>query len=213
MKFHPPESVAKIHSACQRNNVLLIADEIATGFGRTGTMFACEQASVVPDILCVGKALTGGTLSFAATIATDEVFNAFLSDDPTHALMHGPTFMANPLACAAANASLDLFETELRLERAIAMESELANLLAPCRDLPGVIDVRTKGAVGVVQVARLHNLERLRARIVEEEIWLRPFGDMIYMTPPLSITTEELQTLCEATVRVVQEWSMWNPIM
>ena len=213
MKFHPPESVANIDTACRRNNVLLIADEIATGFGRTGTMFACEQASVVPDILCVGKALTGGTLSFAATIATDEVFNAFLSDDPTHALMHGPTFMANPLACAAANASLDLFETELRLERAIAMESELANLLAPCRDLPGVIDVRTKGAVGVVQVARLHNLERLRARIVEEEIWLRPFGDMIYMTPPLSITTEELQTLCEATVRVVQEWSMWNPIM
>jgi adenosylmethionine-8-amino-7-oxononanoate aminotransferase len=210
MKFHPPESVTKIHSACQRNNVLLIADEIATGFGRTGTMFACEQADVVPDILCVGKALTGGTLSFAATIATDKVFNAFLSDDPSHALMHGPTFMANPLACAAANASLDLFESEPRLERATAMEAELADLLAPCRDFPGVIDVRSKGAVGVIQVARLHNLERLRARIVEEEIWLRPFGDMIYMTPPLSITREELQTLCEATVRVVREWSTWN---
>ena len=210
MKFHPPESVAKINSACQRNNVLLIADEIATGFGRTGTMFACEQADVVPDILCVGKALTGGTLSFAATIATDKVFNAFLSDDPSHALMHGPTFMANPLACAAANASLDLFETEPRLERAIAMEAELANLLAPCRDLPGVIDVRTKGAVGVIQVARLHNLERLRTRIVEEEIWLRPFGDMIYMTPPLSISPEELQTLCEATIRAVQDWSTWS---
>ena len=210
MKFHPPESVAKIHSVCQRNNVLLIADEIATGFGRTGTMFACEQADVVPDILCVGKALTGGTLSFAATIATDKVFNAFLSDDPSHALMHGPTFMANPLACAAANASLDLFETEPRLERATAIEAELANLLAPCRDFPGVVDVRTKGAVGVIQVARLHNLERLRTSIVKEGIWLRPFSDMIYMTPALSITPEELQTLCKATVRAVQNWSTWS---
>ncbi|NQV23450.1 MAG: adenosylmethionine--8-amino-7-oxononanoate transaminase [Rhodopirellula sp.] len=210
MKFHPPESVAKIHDTCRRCNVLLIADEIATGFGRTGTMFACEQADVVPDLLCVGKALTGGTLSFAATIATDDVFNAFLSDDPSHALMHGPTFMANPLACAAANASLDLFETEPRLERAVAMEAELAEMLGPCRRLAGVVDVRTKGAVGVIQVKRLHNLERLRARIVQEGIWLRPFGDMIYMTPPLSITVEQLQTLCAATVRVVREWSTWN---
>ncbi|MBL6706391.1 MAG: adenosylmethionine--8-amino-7-oxononanoate transaminase [Planctomycetaceae bacterium] len=209
MKFHPPESVARIHSACRRQNVLLIADEIATGFGRTGTMFACEQADVVPDILCVGKALTGGTLSLAATIATDEIFDAFLSDDPSHALMHGPTFMANPLACAAANASIDLFETEPRLERALAIERELAELLAPCRNLHGVVDVRSKGAVGVIQVNRLHHVERLRSRLVEEGIWLRPFSDMIYMTPALSITPEELQTLCEATVRVVQEWSTW----
>lgn len=210
MKFHPPESVAKIHAACRRHNVLLIADEIATGFGRTGTMFACEQADVVPDILCVGKALTGGTLSFAATIATNEIFDAFLSDDPSHALMHGPTFMANPLACAAANASIDLFETEPRLERAMAMEPELAELLAPCLDLSGVVDVRTKSAVGVIQVDRLHHLDRLRTRTIDEGIWLRPFSDMIYMTPPLSITPDELQTLCEATVRVVHEWSTWE---
>tara|TARA_R110002072_G_scaffold146075_3_gene292895 strand:- start:61531 stop:62829 length:1299 start_codon:yes stop_codon:yes gene_type:complete len=210
MKFHPPESVARIHSACRRQNVLLIADEIATGFGRTGTMFACEQADVVPDILCVGKALTGGTLSFAATIATDEIFDAFLSEDPAHALMHGPTFMANPLACAAANASIDLFETEPRLERAQAMEAELAEQLALCRDLPGVVDVRTKGAVGVIQVNRLHHLERLKTRIVEEGIWLRPFNDMVYMTPPLSIAPEELHKLCEATVQVLREWSTWT---
>lgn len=209
MKFHPPESVAEIHAACRRNQVLLIADEIATGFGRTGTMFACEQADVVPDILCVGKALTGGTLSLAATMATDEVFNAFLSDDPSHALMHGPTFMANPLACAAANASLDLFETEPRLDRATAMEAELASLLSPCRELPGVIDVRAKGAVGVVQVKQLHDLDRLRAQIVDEGIWLRPFGDMIYLTPPLSITPDQLTTLCQATVRAIREWSTW----
>jgi adenosylmethionine---8-amino-7-oxononanoate aminotransferase len=210
MKFHPPESVAEIRNACRRNNVLLIADEIATGFGRTGTMFACEQADVVPDILCVGKALTGGTLGLAATIATDEIFNEFLSDDPSHALMHGPTFMANPLACAAANASLDLFETEPRLKRAAAMEAELAELLTPCRELPGVIDVRTKGAVGVIQVKPLHHLEQLRDRMVHEGIWLRPFGDMIYMTPPLSISPDQLRTLCEATVRVVREWSTWG---
>jgi len=209
MKFHPPESVARLHAACRQHNVLMIADEIATGFGRTGTMFACEQAEVVPDLLCIGKALTGGTLSFAATIATDEVFGAFLSDDPTYALMHGPTFMANPLACAAANASLDLFETEPRLQRAKSMEVELSQILEPCRAVNGVIDVRTKGAVGVVQVRHLHNLERLRAIIVEEGIWLRPFGDMIYITPALSMTAEELRTLCEATVRTVQEWSTW----
>ena len=213
MKFHPPESVARIHSACRRQNVLLIADEIATGFGRTGTMFACEQADIVPDILCVGKALTGGTLSLAATIATDEIFDAFLSDDPAHALMHGPTFMANPLACAAANASIDLFETEPRLERSLAIERELAELLAPCRNLHGVVDVRSKGAVGVIQVNRLHHEERLRSRLVNEGIWLRPFSDMIYMTPALSITPEELQTLCEATVRTVREWSAWSKSM
>lgn len=207
MKFHPPESVAEIHAACRRQNVLFIADEIATGFGRTGTMFACEQADIVPDILCIGKALTGGTLSFAATIATDNVFDAFLSDDASHALMHGPTFMANPLACAAANASLDLFETEPRLERAKAMETEITDLLAPCRELPGVVDVRTKGAVGVIQVQHLHDLEQLRARLVQKGVWLRPFGDMIYMTPPLSMTPDQLQTLCEATVQSVREWS------
>ena len=209
MKFHSPESVAKIREACQRNQVLLIADEIATGFGRTGTMFACEQADVVPDILCVGKGLTGGTLSLAATIATDDVFNTFLSDDSLAALMHGPTFMANPLACAAANASLDLFETEPRLDRALAMQAELSDQLSPCRELPGVVDVRAKGAVGVIQVEHLHHLDQLRARFVEAGIWLRPFGNVIYMTPPLSITAEQLTTLCAETVRVVHEWSSW----
>lgn len=210
MKFHPAESVSRIHEACRRHNVLLIADEIATGFGRTGTMFACEQADVTPDILCVGKALTGGTVSFAATIATDEVFSKFLSDDPVHALMHGPTFMANPLACAAANASLDLFETQPRLTRAMQMETELSELLRPCAEVPGVVDVRTRGAVGVVQVDQLHHLEKLRTRIVDNGIWLRPFGDMIYMTPPLSMTPEQLRVLGEAAVDAVREWSSWS---
>ena len=210
MKFHPAESVAAVRDVCQRHNVLLIADEIATGFGRTGTMFACEQADVVPDIMCVGKALTAGTMGLAATGATDRVFEAFQSDDPAHALMHGPTFMANPLACAAANASLDLFESEPRLEQARKIEQSLREQLAECRSLSGVIDVRTKGAVGVVQVQELHNLERLRRQFVESGVWLRPFGDMIYTTPPLSINQDSLDELCRAMVGVITEWSGWS---
>ncbi len=119
MRFHSAKTVAGIRNLCDQHNILLIADEIATGFGRTGTMFACEQADVVPDIICLSKALSGGTMGLAATVATNRVFDAFLSDDPSHALMHGPTYMANPLACAAAHASLDLFEQEPRLEQAL----------------------------------------------------------------------------------------------
>ena len=208
MKFHPPESVRFIAESCRKHDVLFIADEVATGFGRTGTMFACEQADVVPDIMCVGKALTGGTLGMAATIATARVFDAFYSDDPTHALMHGPTFMANPLACAAANASLDLFEQEPRLAQASQMETQLRELLEPCRKLSGVVDVRTKGAVGVVQVEKLRHLDRLRSTFVDHGVWLRPFSDMIYVTPPLTIG-DRIEQLCEAVVSVTSEWSRW----
>src|SRR5204862_146817 len=125
MLTHPPEVPATVARLAQRHGLPLIADEIFTGFGRTGTMFACEQAGVVPDILCLSKALTGGTMALAATVATTEIFSSFWSDDPSAALMHGPTFMANPLACAAANASLDLFETEPRLDQARAVAARL----------------------------------------------------------------------------------------
>ncbi len=206
MKFHSTDSLRMIANAARENGLLLIADELATGFGRTGTMFACEQAEVVPDILCVGKALTAGTMGMAATIATEQVFDTFWSDDSTHALMHGPTFMANPLACAAANASLDLFESTSRVEQAAAMESELLEMLAPCRKLPGVVDVRSKGAVGVVQVQELHHLNELRAMFLDRKVWLRPFADMIYITPPLTIG-DRLSTLTEAIVDVVSRWS------
>jgi adenosylmethionine-8-amino-7-oxononanoate aminotransferase len=189
--------------------VLLIADEIATGFGRTGTMFACEQASIVPDIMCVGKALTAGTMSLAATVATDRVFDAFWSDDPACALMHGPTFMANPLACAAANASLDLFETEPRLARVAEIETRLAEGLEPCRELAGVVDVRTKGAIGVIQVAELHHVEQLRATFVAEGVWLRPFSDIVYMTPPPTISDEEINTLCGTVRETMARWATW----
>jgi adenosylmethionine-8-amino-7-oxononanoate aminotransferase len=209
MKFHSPESLAIIRQLCDQHRLLMIADEIATGFGRTGTMFACEQAGVVPDIICVGKALTAGTMGMAATIATNRVWDAFYSDNPEQALMHGPTFMANPLACAAANASLDLFESEPRLEQVRDIETGLREALRSCEGLPGVVDVRSKGAVGVVQVERLHSLERLRNRFLENGVWVRPFADIIYVTPPLTITRTELEKLCDAVVRVVAEWSRW----
>lgn len=209
MKFHPAESLARLRQLCDRHDLLLIADEIATGFGRTGTMFACEQAAIVPDIICVGKALSAGTMSFAATIATDRVFAAFWSDDPACALMHGPTFMANPLACTAANASLDLFETEPRLARVAEIEEHLAQGLEPCRELAGVVDVRTKGAIGVVQVSELHHLEHLRAALVAEGVWLRPFSDIVYMTPPFTISDAELETMCSAVRRVMSLWASW----
>lgn len=207
MRFHSPETLAALRRLCNKHDILLIADEIATGFCRTGTIFACQQADVVPDIMCLGKGLTGGAIGMAATVANERVFNAFLSDDPAKALMHGPTYMANPLACAAANASLDLFESEPRLEQVAAIEQTLVAELEPCRGLPGVVDVRAKGAIGVVQVDRLEHLDWLRGRFVEEGVWIRPFADVIYVTPPLVIAREELELLCRALVRVVREWS------
>lgn len=206
MKFHDASVLAFLRASCDRHGVLLLADEIATGFGRTGTMFACEQAEIVPDIICLGKALTGGMLSMAATVATSRIFAGFLSDEPLTALMHGPTYMANPTACAAANASLDLFESEPRLEQARAMEAMMGELLVPCRRHPEVIDVRCRGGVGVVQVASLRDLDWLRAELVRAGVWLRPFGDMVYMTPPLTIQPGQLQQLCEATVDVLRRW-------
>ena len=207
MRFHSPAALAAVARIAREQGLLLVADEIATGFGRTGSMFACEQAEVVPDILCLGKALTGGTLGLAATVATGEVFESFSSHESEKALMHGPTYGANPLACAAAHGSLDLFAQHPRLTQAQAIEKSLTKLLEPCRSLPGVVDVRTCGAIGVVQVERLHSQDKLCERFVEAGIWLRPFHDIFYLTPPLSITPEQLQKLAAATVEVIADWS------
>jgi adenosylmethionine-8-amino-7-oxononanoate aminotransferase len=209
MRFHAPETLRRIAETCRRQDVLLIADELATGFGRTGSLFAVEQADIVPDIICLGKALSAGMIGFAATAATDRVFDAFWSADAGQALMHGPTFMANPLACAAAGASLDLFERERRLEQAKAIETQLREQLEPCRRLDRVVDVRAKGAIGVVQVDRLDHVDRLRAEFVERGVWVRPFGDVIYTTPPLVISPEDLATVAEAIVAVTGQWSRW----
>ena len=204
MKFHDPEVLAAVADVARRHGLLLILDEIATGFGRTGTMFACEQASVEPDIITLSKALTGGTVPLAATVATRRVYDAFLSDHYEHALMQGPTFCGNPLACAAANASLDLFEQEPRLAQAAAIEAQLTDGLAGCRELPGVLDVRVKGAIGVVQLARRPDLDDLRARFIAEGVWVRPFGDVVYLMPPLVIDARDLGRLIEAVNSVVR---------
>jgi len=158
----------------------------------------------VPDIVCLGKALTGGTVPLAATVASNRVFDAFLSADPDAALMHGPTYMAYPLGCAAANASLDLFESEPRLPQAGAIEAQLRDELASCRNAPGVADVRVKGAVGVVQMDAPVDALALRARFVEKGVWIKPFGDVIYLTPPLVIESSDLSRLTGAIREVLR---------
>jgi adenosylmethionine---8-amino-7-oxononanoate aminotransferase len=203
MKFHDADALRSIAAYARHCGALFIADEIFTGFGRTGSMFACEQAGVAPDILCIGKGLTGGTISLAATLASKSVFEAFLGADEHRVLMHGPTYMANPLACAAANASLDLFAREDRLVQARAMEGWLADGLAPCRDVPGVLDVRAKGAIGVVQLRRKPDVADLRRRFVEKDVWIRPFGDIVYLTPALTASAEDVATLTAAIVEVL----------
>ena len=209
MKMHDAATLAFVAESCRRNDVLLIADEIMTGFGRSGRMFACEEAAqlanTVPDILCLSKALTGGTLPLAATVARRHVFEAFLSDDPAAALMHGPTYMANPLACAAANASLDLFESEPRLQQVAAIEAQLREQLAPCRDLTGVAGVRVKGAIGAVELSGSIDLDGLRRRFTELGVWVRPFGNVVYLMPPFIIAAEELATLTAAVRQVLTE--------
>ncbi len=204
MHFHEPDVLKRLRTLADRYGVLLIFDEIFTGFGRTGTMFACEQTGVVPDIVALSKALTGGTLPLAATVATKYVFDTFWSDDPQKALMHGPTYMANALACAAANASLDLFEREPRLQQVKAISEQLTRELAPCRTFPGVKDVRVKGAIGVVEMERIAELNGLRKRFVEEGVFIRPFGNVIYLTPAFTIAADELSKLTAAISKVVR---------
>ncbi|MGO4399690.1 adenosylmethionine--8-amino-7-oxononanoate transaminase [Achromobacter sp. PAB15] len=205
MLLHDPEVLRRLRRLADRHGLLLIFDEIFTGFGRTGSMFAFEQAGIKPDIITLSKALTGGTLPLAATVASNRVFDAFWSDNPAHALMHGPTFMGNALACAAANASLDLFESEPRLAQAQALSQALAAGLEPCRDLPWVRDVRVLGAIGVVELDGITDREALKRRLVEAGVWVRPFGNVVYLTPALTITDDELATLIRAVVAVLRQ--------
>lgn len=203
MVFHEPEVLRRLRRLADRHGVLLIFDEIFTGFGRTGWMFAMEEAGVVPDIVTLSKALTGGMLPLAATVARRKVYEGFLSDDPQDALMHGPTFMGNALACAAANASLDLFEREPRLAQVAAIERQLAEELEPCRKAAGVRDVRVKGAIGVVELHCPDALPALRERFVVEGVWIRPFGRVIYLAPTFIIAPDELSALTAAIRRAV----------
>ena len=211
MRFHHPDVLRRLRRLADQHGLLLIFDEIFTGFGRTGAMFACEQAGVTPDIITLSKALTGGTLPLAATVARTPIFEAFWSDDPKQALMHGPTYMANALACAAANASLDLFAREPRLAQVRAISAQLDRGLAPCRGIDGVKDVRVLGAIGVVELDRIEDIEALRRRFVAEGVFVRPFGSTIYLTPAFTITEEELARLTDAIVKVVAEIGVSHP--
>jgi adenosylmethionine---8-amino-7-oxononanoate aminotransferase len=205
MIFHAPDVLAQLRAMADRYGLLLIFDEIFTGFGRTGAMFACQEANVMPDIICLSKALTGGTMPLAATIARRHVFEAFWSADPAQALMHGPTYMANPLACAAANASLDLFETEARLKQVAVIEAGLKAGLELCRGLHGIKDVRVKGAIGVVELEEEPDLNALRSRFIELGVFVRPFGRVIYLTPAFTIDAIDLKRLMEAILTVARE--------
>jgi adenosylmethionine-8-amino-7-oxononanoate aminotransferase len=207
MRFYEAAALQRLRAAADRYQLLLICDEIFTGFGRTGTLFACEAAGVVPDIMTLSKALSGGMLPLAATVARRKVFDAFWSDEPAHALMHGPTFMANALGCAAANASLDLFEREPRLAQVARIAVTLERGLEPCRSVRGVKDVRVRGAIGVVELEHIDDLEGMRLRFVEEGAFIRPFGSIIYLTPAFTIAPEELDALTAIVVKVVREWT------
>ena len=192
-----------LRAAADKYDLLLIFDEIFTGFGRTGSMFAYEQSGIEPDIIVLSKALTGGTMGLAATIARKRVFNAFWSEDAKAALMHGPSYMANALACAAANASLDLFEREPRLGQVERIEKTLELSLAPCRNLRGVTDGRVRGAIGVGELEGIGDLNALKRRFVDAGVWVRPFGRIIYLTPAFTIDETDLAKLTGAIVSIL----------
>jgi adenosylmethionine-8-amino-7-oxononanoate aminotransferase len=203
-RFHSADILSEIRRVCREHEILFIADEIATGFARTGSMFACHEAAISPDILCVGKALTGGHMPLAATLTSAEVFNAFLSDDASKALMHGPTFMAHPIACAAANASLDVFAAEPRMAQVEALEMKLWEGLRPFKMFDSVQDVRVKGAIGVVELKLAPDAMRaLRPQLIEHGVWLRPLENALYVMPPFIIRDDELETLFAAIAKVL----------
>ena len=203
MLFHDDAVLARLRRLADRHDVLLVFDEIFTGFGRTGDLFACLGAGVTPDIVTLSKALTGGTLPLSAAVASRRVFEAFWSDDAEAALMHGPTYMANPLACAAANASLDLFENGEWAAQVARIARGLGAGLAPCRGASGVTDVRVRGAIGVVELDAPVDTGGLCARFVDDGVWIRPMGKVIYLTPPFVATDEDLARLTKAIVGAV----------
>ncbi len=203
MWFYSADYLKKVKQLCEEYDVLLICDEIATGFGRTGELFACNHANITPDIMCVGKAITGGYMSFAATLTTNKVAQTISSGNPS-CFMHGPTFMGNPLACAVAVASIDLLLSKDWKKRVKELETLMHKHLSPLNASSKVTEVRCLGAIGVVQMREDVDMASIQAKFVEQGVWVRPFGKNVYIMPQYIISNEELEKLCKAIINVVE---------